>query len=132
MWLLTYVGALFNGLTLLLMGKGSWVPWTARCDASIAVSFQLLGGLLGISIRLPPSREYLVGHLTMDFSMFYFSSNHITKFASGIYTSSVAAMDGSTVTLKGHRAPSLSIDITLYLVFLCPAIFDLQCQFFPK
>lgn len=30
MWLLTYVGALFNGLTLLLMGKGSWVPWTAR------------------------------------------------------------------------------------------------------
>ena len=33
MWLLTYVGALFNGLTLLLMGKGRQV-----CSVSLLVS----------------------------------------------------------------------------------------------
>lgn len=38
MWLLTYVGALFNGLTLLLMGKGRQVSSVSLHILRVSIS----------------------------------------------------------------------------------------------
>lgn len=96
--------------------RASCVLWTAGMWYFHSVNCQLLGRLLGISIRFPP--KWRVSHSPIHNGLFnVFSSNHIAKFAFGICTSTVAAMGGWTAILKGHSASSLSTDISIsYLV----------------